>query len=73
MAAEPNGNGFDLKTKDEIIIEKFEHLRGQRISPYAAQKKYDGIHRSNFIRWARAGYIEILREEDRLMEWMQLM
>jgi hypothetical protein len=65
----PADNGSKIpQTKDEIITEKFAHLRGRRISPYAAEKKYDGIHRSNFIRWARAGYIEILREENRLLE-----
>lgn len=66
VAAE--SNGYELKTKEEIITEKFAHLRGQAISPYTAEKEYHGIHRSNFIRWARAGYIKILHEEERLIE-----
>ncbi len=61
-------NNNPPKTKEDIIDEKFADLRGQRISPYAAQKEYDGIHRSNFTRWARAGYIKILREGERLLE-----
>jgi hypothetical protein len=66
VAAESNGH--EPKTKEEIIAEKFAHLRGRSISPYAAQKRYGDIHRSNFIRWARAGYIEIHKDEDRLIE-----
>jgi len=67
LVAADNNNGQEYKTKAEIIAHNFAHLRGQVIIPYAAEKKY-GIHRSNFIRWARAGYIKILREEDRLIE-----
>jgi hypothetical protein len=63
-----DGNGHELGTKEELISAKFAHLRGQRISPYAAQKEHEGIHRGNFIRWARAGYIEILHEEEKLIE-----
>jgi hypothetical protein len=66
VAAENNGQ--EWKTKKDIISEKFAHLRGKTITPYKAQKKYGGIHRNNFINWARSGYIEIRKEEDRLME-----
>ena len=66
VAAEKNGHNW--KTKKEIISEKFAHLRGKTITPYKAQKKYGGIHRNNFINWARSGYIKIRREEDRLIE-----
>jgi hypothetical protein len=55
-------NGYEPKTKQGIIAEKFVHLRRQTINAYEAQKKY-GIHPSTFIRWARAGYIEIVKEE----------
>jgi hypothetical protein len=61
-------NGHQPQTKEQIIGTKFAHLRGQTITPYAAQKKYDGIHRNNFINWARSGYIEIHQEADRLIE-----
>jgi len=61
-------NGHEPKTKQGIIAEKFANLRGRSISPYEAQKRYGDIHRSNFIRWARAGYIGIQKEEDRLIE-----
>jgi hypothetical protein len=61
-------NGYQSKTKEQIIGAKFAHLRGQTITPYAAQKKYDGIHRNNFINWARSGYIKIHQEADRLIE-----
>ena len=66
VAAEHNGH--KPKTKKEIIAEKFSDLQGVPISPYSAQKKYGGIHRNNFIKWARSGYIEILKEDDRLIE-----
>lgn len=65
VAAESNGH--ELKTREEIIAEKFAHLRGQMISGHAAQEKY-GVHHTNLIRWARAGYIGILREEKQLIE-----
>jgi predicted site-specific integrase-resolvase len=65
VAAESNGQ--DYQTKEEIIDDKFTHLRGQTINAYQAQQEY-GIHPSTFIRWARAGYIKIIREEERLIE-----
>ncbi len=65
VAAENNGN--KVKTKKEIIIEEFAHLQGQSISAYEAQKNY-GIHHNTFIRWARSGYIRILKEEEHLIE-----
>jgi hypothetical protein len=57
----------EAKTKEQIIEEKFGHLRGKTVSARAASQKY-GISHKTFIRWARAGYIRILREEDRLLE-----
>jgi len=53
-----------FKTKDEIIAEKFAHLRGQVISASEASRKYGekygiSIPYQNFTRWADAGYIEI--------------
>ncbi len=59
VVADKNGNDQDPQTKKEIIAAKFAHLRGQLISAYDAQKQY-GIHRNNFMKWARSGYIEIL-------------
>jgi predicted site-specific integrase-resolvase len=66
VAAEYNG-GKPL-TKQEIISERFSHLRGKTINAYAAQKEY-GIRYQNFIKWARSGYIEIIHEDEgRLVE-----
>ncbi|MEM7343234.1 MAG: hypothetical protein AAF485_03250 [Chloroflexota bacterium] len=67
VVMDKNGNGDNGKeptTKDEIIAAKFAHLRGQKTSAYSAQKKYD-IHRNNFAKWARSGYITILDKESR--------
>ncbi len=60
-------NGQHYQTKEEIIAKRFAHLRGKPINAYQAQKEY-GIRHQNFIKWARSGYIEIKREEDRLIE-----
>ena len=54
-------------TKQEIIKTRFAHLRGKPISAYAASQEH-GIPHQTFIRWARAGYIQILKEEDRLLD-----
>ena len=39
MAAENNGK--DYQTKEEIIAHKFASLRGETITPYAAQKSHN--------------------------------
>ena len=66
VAAENNGG--KTQNKQKIISERFSHLRGQTINAYAAQKEY-GIRYQNFIKWARAGYIEIIHEDEgRLVE-----
>ncbi len=57
-------NAIKHKTKNEIIAAKFGHLRGKLISINAASRKY-GILPSNFTRWVRSGYIEVIKEEDR--------
>lgn len=64
LVAADNGQ---YQTKEEIITKHFAHLRGKPITPYDAQKKYD-IHRSNFTRWAGAGYIKILQQSSRLVK-----
>ncbi len=56
-------NGQDYQTKGEIIIAHFAHLRGQTINAYQAQQKYD-INHLNFIKWARAGYIEFQEDHE---------
>lgn len=66
VVADKNGDSQELQTKEEIIDAKFAHLRGQMISAYGAQKEY-GVHHSNFINWARAGYIEIIRKGTRAL------
>ena len=67
VVADQNGNSQDPQTKEEIIADKFAQLRGQSISAYGAQKEY-GIHHSNFINWARAGYIKTLQEGQRALK-----
>jgi hypothetical protein len=62
VAVERNGNG-EPQTKEEIITEKFSHLRGNMISASEASRKYSELHRvyiSNelFSRWSRLGYIK---------------
>lgn len=59
-----NSNGTIPQTKEQVIAARFAHLRGQPISAYGAQKKY-GIHRNNFLKWAKSGYIAILNENSR--------
>ena len=44
------------QTKEQIIENKFKHLKGEKIGVYAASKKYSVAH-SNLVRWAQAGYI----------------
>ena len=44
------------QTKEQIIEEKFKHLKGEKIGVYAASKKYNIAH-PNLVRWAQAGYI----------------
>jgi predicted site-specific integrase-resolvase len=50
------------KTKEQIIEEKFEHLQGQRISIYAAAKKYKLSH-STLRGWIKAGYITKIAQQ----------
>jgi hypothetical protein len=57
----------EAKTKEQIIEERFAHLREKSISAYAASQEY-GIPHQTFIRWARAGYIRIISEADRSLE-----
>ena len=44
VVAENNGNGQELQTKEEIISEKYVHLRKQLISASDASRKYSKIH-----------------------------
>lgn len=64
-------NGQEQRTKEEIIAEKFAHLRGQPISASEASRKYSKIHTipiSNqlFSRWGQIGYITVLKRGYRL-------
>ena len=60
-----NTNGQELKTKEQIISEKFSHLRGREISASEASRKYGELYSipipyQNFSRWAdAAGYIGV--------------
>jgi hypothetical protein len=71
VVAENNGNSQEPQTKEEIIAEKFAHLRAQPISASEASRKYSRLHgltisQPLFSRWAKAGYIEILERGYRL-------
>ncbi len=49
-------------TKDEIISERFAHLKGKLIRLSDAARKYE-ISTTNLARWAKSGYIEVLKRE----------
>lgn len=62
VVAENNGNSQESQTKEEIITEKYAHLRKQLISASDASRKYSGIHgvpilQQSFSRWVKAGHI----------------
>ncbi len=57
-------NDYQHKTKDQIIAEKYNHLRGKVISASAASRKYSGIYGvvitpQHFSQWAAAGHIAV--------------
>jgi len=56
VAAEKNGNGHGPRTKDEIIAEKFSHLRGQSIKVTEAAEQYN-LNRRTILRRKDSGYI----------------
>jgi hypothetical protein len=56
--------GYQHKTKDQIIAEKYSHLRGKVISASGASRKYSTIHEvaitpQHFSQWAAAGHIAV--------------
>ncbi len=71
VVVDKNENVQERRTKEEIIATKFAHLRGHPISASEASRKYSKIHGipiSNqlFSRWAKAGYITVLKRGYRL-------
>ena len=44
------------QTKEQIIENKFKHLKEEKIGAYAASKKYNVAHQT-LIRWSNSGYI----------------
>jgi hypothetical protein len=71
VVAENNGNNQESQTKEEIIAEKFAHLREQPISASEASRKYSEVHgvpisHVLFGRWAKAGYITVIERGYRL-------
>ncbi len=63
LVADKLDNGYQHKTKEQIIAEKYSHLRGRIISASGASRKYSEIHGTIitpqlFARWANVGYIE---------------
>lgn len=63
-------NGSESKTKQEIIAEKFAHLRGQMITATEASEKY-GLPRANILTWKLRGYISVLKPGYRMGNWMR--
>ena len=64
-----NDNGY--QTKEEIIAERFAHLKGQPISASEASRKYSKIYnipirQPNFSNWASSGIINVLGRGYRL-------
>jgi len=71
VVADQNGNSQEPQTKEEIITEKYTHLKGEKISASEASRKYSKIHgitisHPNFSRWAKAGYIQVIKRGYRL-------
>lgn len=63
VVADKNGNDQEFQTKDEIIAEKFTHLREQTISASEASRKYGKLHgipiaHQTLSRWVKAGVIK---------------
>jgi hypothetical protein len=71
VVADKNGNGQESQTKEEIIADKYAHLRGRTISASEASRRYSRIHGipiSNqlFSRWGQLGHITVLERGYRL-------
>jgi hypothetical protein len=65
VSAEHNGNDAqNLKTKEQIIVAEFTHLRGQPITVTDAANNYD-LHRDTVLEWTKKGYITPLRQGGR--------
>ena len=64
LVADKLNSGYQNKTKEQIITEKYSHLRGRIISASGASRKYSEIHGTIitpqlFARWANVGYITV--------------
>jgi hypothetical protein len=71
VVADKNGTRQEPQTKEEIIAKKYAHLKGEKISVSEASRKYSKIHgitisHPNFSRWAKAGYIQVIKRGYRL-------
>ncbi len=71
LVADKLNNSYQHKTKDQIIAEKYSHLRGRIISASGGSRKYSEIHGviitpQILARWANAGYISIIGRGYRL-------
>ncbi len=61
VAVDKNGNDDnEPQTKDEIIVAKFAHLRGQVITVTEAAQKYN-LHRNTVLEWVKRKYIKVLK------------
>jgi hypothetical protein len=64
LVADKHNNGYQNKTKEQIITEKYGHLRDKIISASAASRKYSEIYGimitpQHFSQWAAAGHITV--------------
>jgi len=71
LVADKLNSGYQNKTKEQIIAEKYSHLRGRIISASGGSRKYSEIHGvvitpQILARWAHAGYISIIGRGYRL-------
>ena len=71
VVADKNGNSQEPQTKEKVIMEKYAHLKGKKISASEASRKYSKIYgitisHPNFSRWAKAGYIQVINRGYRL-------
>jgi hypothetical protein len=60
LVADKLDNGYQNKTKEQIVAEKYSHLRGRIISASSASRKYSEIHgvlisSQLFGRWVAGG------------------
>jgi hypothetical protein len=71
VVVDKNGDSHEPQTKEEIIAKKYAHLKDEKISASEASRKYSKIYgitisHPNFSRWAKAGFIQVIKRGYRL-------